>query len=288
MKKNIKIILISLFSLVLVVSVSLGLYFCLRKNDDYRNPNTDERKSLGVWWWNDELGTDYLDFAKENEVTEIYYCSDKFNEETDVFIKEANKRKIRVYWLAGEYQWIDNNSELFAQIDRFVEYQKNYKNTFSGIHLDIEPHQNPDFEFQRNEILANFVGLSYILKDKYPSIWIEYDLPFWLDDEITLLNKTKKAYEHIIDNASRVTLMSYRDDAQSIYDISKDEIEYAKSVNKTLNLGIETNSSEGDKVSFQEEGKQIMYNEIENLRKLIPSNFGISIHQIETWKDLKD
>ena len=288
MKKSIKIILISVVSLVLVASISVGLYFGLRKRDSYKNPSTDKRASLGAWWWNDELGVDYLDFAKENKVTEIYYCSSKFNEETDLFIKEANKRKIRVYWLAGEYQWIDNNLKLFEKIDKFNEYQKNYKNTFSGIHFDIEPHQNPEFELKRNEILSNFVGLTYILKDKYPNTWIEYDIPFWFDEEVTLLNKTKKAYEHIIDNANRVTLMSYRDTAEAIFKISKDEIEYAKSVGKTINLGVETKSSEGDNVSFNEEGKQVMYAEINKLRELIPNNFGVSIHQIENWKNLKD
>ena len=288
MKKNIKVILILVILLFSVICVFFGIFLGLRKNDNYKNPNTDKRNSLGVWWWNDELGTDYLDFAKKNNVTEIYYCSSKFNEETDLFIQEANKRKIRVYWLAGEYEWIDNNSKLFDKIEKYIEYQNKYKNIFCGIHFDIEPHQNPDFEFRRSEILTDFVKLSYILKENYSSIWIEYDLPFWLDDEIIIFNKTKKAYEHIIDNAHRVTLMSYRDTSQSIFEISKDEIEYAKSVGKNLNLGVETKSSEGDKVSFQEEGKLVLYKEIENLRRLIPNNFGISIHHISTWKDLKD
>ena len=111
-------------------------------------------------------------------------------------------------------------------------------------------------------------------------------MPFWLDDDVTLLGKTKRAYEHIIDNANRVTLMSYRDTAEAIFNVSKDEIEYAKLVGKILNLGVETKSSEGDNVSFQEEGKSVMYSEIEKLRNKIPSNFGVSIHQIATWKDL--
>ena len=275
-----------MLSLILVVGVSLGLYFALRDKNDFRNPNTDKRKNLGVWWWNDELGSDYLDFAKNQGVTEIYYCSSEFGENTNNFIAEANKREMRVYWLAGEYSWIEYNKNLFTKIESYQKYQKEYENKFSGIHLDIEPHQNPAFESKREELLTEFVKLTYTLKDNYPEIWIEYDLPFWLDDDVTLLGKTKRAYEHIIDNANRVTLMSYRDTAEAIFNVSKDEIEYAKLVGKILNLGVETKSSEGDNVSFQEEGKSVMYSEIEKLRNKIPSNFGVSIHQIATWKDL--
>ena len=82
--------------------------------------------------------------------------------------------------------------------------------------------------------------------------------------------------------------MSYRDSSQGIINVSKEEIEYAKENNKTIFLGVETKSNEGDHVSFQEEGKKIMMEEIEKLKKEIPNYFGISIHQIKTWYDLID
>ena len=39
--------------------------------------------------------------------------------------------------------------------------------------------------------------------------------------------------------------------------------------------------------SFQEEGKKVMEEEITNLRGLIPSDFGVAIHHIKTWYNLK-
>ena len=33
---------------------------------------------LGIWWWDDTLDDTYLNFARDNNVTEIYYCSDDF------------------------------------------------------------------------------------------------------------------------------------------------------------------------------------------------------------------
>ena len=84
-----------------------------------------------------------------------------------------------------------------------------------------------------------------------------------------------------------IFLVSYRDNYQDIYSISKDEIEQAKENNKKLFLGVETKSDEGDNVSFQEEGKKVMEEEFANIRGLIPSDFGVAIHYIKTWYNLK-
>lgn len=244
-------------------------------------------QSLGVWWWDTALTIDYLEFAKEEGVTEIYYCDSNFNNETREFIRQANARNIKVYWLAGEYQWLENADALYEKIEKFNQFQDFYSKTkFAGIHLDIEPHQHKDFDNRRLELIKNLINLSYNLKNSYPNISFDYDIPFWFDDEISYNEKTLPAYAHIINYSSRTFLMSYRDSAEKIYDVSKDEIEYAKKVNKQIFLGVETYSKEGDNVSFMEEGKIFMKNEIQKLRKMIPSNFGITIHQIKTWKEL--
>lgn len=246
--------------------------------------------TLGVWWWNKDLNAEqYLSFAKNNGVTEIYFCDSSFGENTKSFITKANAKGIKVYWLAGEYQWLRDSSKLHAQLERYVSFQSsNADACFAGVHLDIEPHQDPNFKQDRKLLLTSLAALVRDLSKTYPSIKFDYDIPFWIDDEITLDGETMPAYAHIIKNADRVFMMSYRDTAKAIYDVSKDEIEYAKSIGKTLVLGVETYSTEGDSVSFAEEGKQYMYDEISKLRGELPKDFGVSIHQIKTWYDLKD
>ena len=244
---------------------------------------------LGVWWWDDTLDNTYLNFAKENKVSEIYYCSDSFDKETATFIKRANSLNIKVYWLAGEYRWLNDPANLYDKIAQYENYQIQYpKQKFNGIHLDIEPHQNPTFDKNRESLIFNLIQLANNLYNDFSNINFDYDIPFWLEDLITWNGVEKPAYAHIIDIANRVFLMSYRDSHEDIYSVSKNEIEYAKSKNKTLFLGVETKSDEGDMVSFQEEGKLYMYKEIDKLRKLLPENFGVSIHQIKNWYNLKD
>jgi hypothetical protein len=266
---------------VLIVFV-IAFCFCGCKSKD-------NKSTLGVWWWDDTLGSEYLDYAKENNVTEIYYCSDNFNNETASFIKKSNAYNIKVYWLAGEYKWLSNPFSLYQKIERYYEYQEQFPNNkFDGIHLDIEPHQDPDFNKNRKDLITRLIKLAKYLKENYSDITFDYDIPFWLHDTIYLDNEEKAAYSYMIDIANRVFIMSYRDDANSIYSVASEEVEYAKNKNKILILGVETKSDEGDNVSFMEEGKQYMNNEIKKVRKLIPENYGISIHQIKTWYNLKE
>lgn len=248
-----------------------------------------DKRPFGVWWWDNRLDDTYLDFAEENGVNEIYYYTSSFTEKTSDFISKANSKGIKVYWLTGRYQWIEDMSGLTELLDQYSAFQRQGGSTFAGIHFDIEPHQHPQFEERREELLSDFVNLVCDIRDSQPEEFIEYDIPVWLDDKVTLNGATKPVYAHIIDIASRVTLMSYRDSCQSIYDCAEDEIAYAKSVGKRLNLGVETGQSdEGGFITFYEEGAQFMYSQLEELKKLVPADFGTAIHHIKSWRELKD
>lgn len=274
--------------IILVVVLPALLILALFINVFTRKTPLPEPK--GVWWWNSDLPAEqYLSFVKTQGINEIYYCNSSFTEETANFIKKAGRYGCKVYWLAGEYQWLTDCSGLVQNLERYQDYQTNHSTAqFAGIHLDIEPHQDPNFKTKRTELLINLVILVKTLKNNYPLITFDYDIPFWLDDELTIEGSTQPAYAHIIEAADRTFIMSYRDTASAIYDTAKEEIAFAVSKNKTIFLGVETYSKEGDHVSFQEEGKNYMNGELDKLRAKIPTNFGIAIHQIETWYDLKN
>ena len=248
-----------------------------------------KKKPLGTWWWDKNLNIDdYLKFAVDNNVTEIYFCDYSLSDNLKDLLKKANKYDIDIYLLLGEKEWVNDRSGLDTIINNYIEFQKTNEYKLKGIHLDIEPHQFSDFSDNRTDYLYKLIDVVKTNKTLYKDILFDYDIAFWLDDLINYNSSNKEAYKHIIDYADRVFIMSYRDEATKMYDVSSDEINYASSLGKKIYLGAETYSLEGDNVSYLEEGKKYMYSELDKLRNLIPSDFGIAIHQIKTWKELKE
>lgn len=240
-----------------------------------------------VWWWDNRLDESYLDFAHDKGVKEIYLYASSFSERISDFLVRADALGMQVYWLTGEYQWIHDSAPLLEQLDAFRRFQQTAPVPFAGLHLDIEPHQDPNFEQNRVACITALIALADTLQNKYPDLHIAYDIPIWLHDMITCQGVTKPAYAHMIDRASRITLMSYRDSCEEIYRSAEDEIRYAVQAGKPLDLGVETQPNDDDIVTFYEEGAGYMYRELASLREKLPSDFGIVIHHIKSWRELR-
>lgn len=281
MKKWIVGIVLLLISLMGGIVVVLNLN---KKEPIILNIN----QTVGVWWWDNSLGKQYLDFAYKNGVDEIYYCDSSLDADTAEFIRLANSKNMKVYALLGEKEWIIDKSSLDEFINDYKEYQQeNLDAKFDGIHLDVEPHQYEDFNEKSEEYLSKYLSFVYSVVEENDDIHFDFDIPAWYDDEIEFNGQTKAVFKHVIDVANRVFVMSYRDNASKIVNFAQDELDYAKEQNKTIFLSVEMNSDEGDKVSFKEESKQILKEELENLNKYLNQDFGISIHHIKTWYNLK-
>lgn len=284
MKKSLNIISLLIFSL----TFACFLPSCGNAQPNKNEP-TSQTSALGTWWWSKNLNVDeHIEFAKQNGVTEIYYCDYSLNENVADFVEKACKNNLNVYFLAGEKEWLEDRTSLDKLIEKYINFQNTHQYKFSGIHLDVEPHQFSDFKQNRANYLYMLVDLISTNKTLYSQIKFDYDIPFWLDDEIEFNNIIKQTYKHILDFADRTFIMSYRDTCEKMIDVSADEIEYAKQNNRVLFLCAETYSEEGDIVSYYEEGKSYMLGELTKLRSQLPDTFGIAVHNIKTWKNLEE
>jgi len=273
------------YLVLIVLAVAVLAYAAHQTNPQ----NTTATTPLGTWWWNKNLDADeYLTFAADNDVTEIYFCDYSCGDATANIVEKAHAKNITVYLLAGEKEWLNDRQGLDTVIANYQTFQNTHDIKLAGIHLDIEPHQFDDFQANRATYLLQLVTIINENKTNYPDIKFDYDIPFWLDDEITYNGATKPTYQHILDTADRTFIMSYRDTAAKMQSVAQDEIDYATANHKTLFLGAETYSEEGDQVSYYEEGKTYMAEQLAELRQALPDNFGIAIHQIKTWHDLQD
>lgn len=276
---------------VIVVGGLSALFLLLPKNEKVV---LKTNASVGVWWWTNENADEYLSFAKENGVDEIYYCDYALDDETYNFVKKATSQGMKVYALFGECEWVLNKQGLDALIEKYKIYQLSHQDAkFSGIHLDVEPHQLENFDNNTNEILTKFVKMAYDVVNENQDITFDFDIPAWFDKDtddykVDLNGNTKAAYKHMIDIANRVFVMSYRDSAEQITGFAENELAYAKEKDKQIAVCVEMNSNEGDNVSFQEESKMVLYEELGKLDELLDQDYMISIHHIKTWFELRD
>jgi hypothetical protein len=276
--------------LLLIFLAGLFLAGCGKITEDKLDTPAEAREMLGVWWWQDELidQLQYLEFAVQNGVTEIYLCTKDFSARTAAFIEQAGKQGIKVFRLGGEHEWIDDYAGFAKSMQEYIKYQTNAPDRakFAGVHLDVEPQQKANFAADRAEILKKYLAFVIKARADYRAVPIDFDIPYWFNDELSYKARAVPLYEAVIAEADRTFIMSYRDTAEKMLDVAKEEISCAKALGKSVILGAETYSTEGDHVSYLEEGKQYMYGELAKLRGL--SGCGIAIHSLKSWHALKD
>ena len=263
------------------------------------------KTAKGVWWWRGEdaskpaVAAKRLDFLAKNGVSEIYFCVDpeKYAGETRSFVKAASAKGMRVALLAGDVSWIRPGNRGFAgTLLAFRAYQRRAApdEKFYALHLDVEPHQDQKLQNARKwQLYADFV-LRAAADVHAAGEKIEWDIPFWLDDIKVAYGEIAEAplLDVLMDSSDCVTLMSYRDTAAAMLDVSKTEIALAKARNVRVVLGAETGETgEGGVVTYFEKGAAKMNAELAKVASAldaakVPAGAGIAIHHLAGWENL--
>lgn len=268
--------------------------------------------TLGTWWWSfasdtPEVRERRLRWLDARQVDEIYLCcpslvwgdAESATEVLRAFIASAGARGIRVALLDGDVSWIQPGNTGFSRtFTAFTNYQARVEpdERFYGLHLDIEPHQESGYWSHEADALSrywNLVSTTIAPLVRSTGYGLEFDTPFWWDEKtVTVSNKKRNLAELLSSVADTVTLMSYRDTAQAIYNCGVGEVPMSQTAGNKLVFGVETYSLEGDQVSFMEESQQIMFEELDKLRAILRENhpgstFGVAIHDVGHWESLK-
>ena len=261
----------------------------------------------GVWWWRGEdvknvkVFSKRLQFLSSRGVDEIYLCVDlkKFSKETRSFVKAARAKGMRVAFLSGDVSWIRPGNRGFAEVlETYLSYQRRAAKSerFYAIHLDVEPHQDPKLSESRKwQLYADFV-LRAAADIHAAGEKVEWDIPFWLDNILVEYGEKKgvSLLEVVMEASDCVALMSYRDTAQAILDISKGEIAFASKGKTRVVLGAETGETgEGDFVTFFEEGEKTMQSELSKVvhaleEAKLPYGAGVAVHHLKGWENFTE
>ncbi len=264
-----------------------------------------EEVTLETWWWHGADAADpaaytpKLDFLVANGVKKVYFgVESKMSDKTiAAFVRAVRKRGLTVQWLSGDVSWIWPGALGFDEVcRRFVRYQRTAPADakFDALHLDVEPHQDAKLSDARKwQLYADFVCRATALVHRAGEK-IEWDIPFWLDHfNVEFDHRTNvPLLEVVMSRSDGVTLMSYRDKAESVLELGKLELELAKKYDCRVAFGVETGvTGEGDFVSFAEEGQDFMMGELNKLRaalKKIPTRKGkgVAVHHVGSWMKL--
>lgn len=262
--------------------------------------------SKGVWWWRGEdaarpdESSRRMEFLKKHAVTEIYFCANlKQERHADIrrFVKAARGKGMRVACLNGDVSWIRPGNRGFAEtLALYLAYQRSAApdEKFYALHLDVEPHQDGKLSDARKwQLYADFV-LHAAADVHAAGEKIEWDIPFWLDDKRVAYGDREDAplLDVLTENSDCITLMSYRDTAAAMLDVSKTEIGMAAKGKVRVVLGAETGETgEGSIVTFFEEGAAKMDAELAKVTEAleaakVPSGAGIAVHHLGSWEKL--
>ncbi len=246
----------------------------------------------------------------------VYRLVDLYPDTLTYFLHQAKLSGIEVELLAGDENWLDDFAPALELTQLVLDYvAANPDVDVTALHLDIEPQARADWTFQppaeegedppppeiNLETVATFLDLLSAIRDEVDRAEVElllvFDVPFWFNNiYLTYDGTTQSLFEHVVEVADALTVLTYRDSAMGAGCITfsaEDVIDIANTAGIPIVIGLETKqlAAENDYVTFFEEGRATLAEE----RRLVDAEFwfddaytGIAIHEYDTWISLPE
>ncbi|ULL13627.1 hypothetical protein DVH26_03680 [Paenibacillus sp. H1-7] len=260
-----------------------------------------------TWLWDTEMiGTpegraSILQFAQEHALGRIYVQvnGDVSRSAYSDFIGTASESGIQVHALDGAPKWAlpSHRKQLTDMVSWVTEYNRSVQpdERFGGIQIDIEPYQLPEWSTKQDAVTAQWLDATAAFaseaRKQDASLTVSAALPFWLDT-VTVPETGQTAIEGMMKQLDEVTLMSYRDSAEALIEITAAEMALGDKLGIKVFVGVETNPvNEAAFVTFHSKGKGEMGRQMAVIDQKLsahPSYSGIAIHDYSGWKRLKD
>ncbi len=265
---------------------------------------------VGTWWWwtddafNINTRDKYLNFLEENSINEIYYYgyyllqSKSDRQKLHGFVQEANRHGIAISFIYEENSTLKGSSSALNWVcDEYLTYVGEYPDDkLNGIHFDVEHESVTTFA---DKIVSQFPNA----RSRGVPLSMDVNCAMDTNTQVTAGGVTGNIYEVIAANVDTLTLMSYKDSYNAIWNLGAKALAAAKAKGCRVVFGVETGdyssgaaphketfNSPSDE--FAQETKEYMYGELakiyESLQKDHPTGgFGVAIHQHEDWYNLK-
>lgn len=263
---------------------------------NFRSPADDS--TLGTWWWFPEDSEDseccdkYLDFLEENGVSEIFYYgypylgSSSGEETLHAFVSKANSRGMAVSLIYDNKDVITTpgNTEMTTIADRYLHYVHTYPtDQMNGIHFDVE---GVSPQVYADTMISQFAAA------RERGVKIAVDVHCTLRGSCTL-NGISGIYNVICANVDCISLMSYRDTANAIWQLGLEAYTAAMQYGTKILFGVETGAYDFNDPSmeFAQENKEYCYTALGKVYDRLCENhpaggFGVALHYQRDWYTL--
>jgi hypothetical protein len=262
-------------------------------------PADPDRRAL--WVWNAEVATNddakaqFLDFIQREHISGIYlYAYDLLSVDPTALadlIAETGGAEVEL--LAGDPSWAlaTNHSEVLDFVQEAIVFAQNVSKASRpvGLHFDVEPYLLDEWGSDQVGTITQYLDLLVAIREKLTTtespLLLSVDIPFWYDTiGATYNGEMKPLHQHVQDIVDYVVIMDYRDTAggsDGMIAHAQNELIYANKINKLVTVGVETNCIEPAKITFCQEGKAAMEQELSEAKLIFEANpafHGFAIH----------
>lgn len=261
-------------------------------------PSTPVKQDKATWLWDASIisneSEEILDFSGKEGVTTIFLQIQEAVPAEDYrrFIRSAHEANIEVHALGGEPNWAyaeqrEEGEKLLSWLDDY-NMASTPEERFQGIQLDVEPYVLRRWEREQEKVVEEWSGNmeSWVQEARRQELGISAAVPFWLDS-VPGPRDSDSFSRWILEQTDGVAVMSYRDDGEKMYELSREELEQADELGKSVWIGMElVDTEEGEHLTFHGKSEKVMKDEAERAAKLgteHKSFAGLAVHHYQEW-----
>jgi len=214
-----------------------------------------------IWVWSWDSPTELRDYVLASDLRRVYlYCEGGFSPRVRETIAVLSGAGVRVEALAGEPIWaVGRRDWMLEFIAKARRYQRETARStrLAGIHLDVEPHALAVWDHHERRTARAFVRSLRVAERAAGPLPVTADLAFWFDG-VKLGGGRGALSVAALRAVDKVAVMAYRDEADDVISVSRDEVRQAARLRKRVIVGVDTGDSSPEYVTFAEEGQALL------------------------------
>lgn len=263
-------------------------------------PSGKVNENKATWLWDASLirsGTEEIvAFSGREGITTIFLQiqQEVTDEEYRQFVAAAHQQGISVHALNGQPDWAYEEGrrkgmELLAWLEAYNRTAAP-EEKFEGVQFDVEPYVLRRWGREQAQVVEEWSANMevWVQEAKRQGLTFSAAVPFWLDSIPGPRSADADSFSRwMIENTDAIAVMAYRDSGEQMYELSKEELEQADELGKSVWIGMELgDTEEGEHLTFFAKSEQEMEDEALRAAKLgsLHNSFaGLAVHHYQAW-----